>query len=240
MPNQLIACVSLPPATIFSIPIYDYAEANEELANKGMEEYYSCCGKAICGGCVDSFYKSGNEETCPFCNSERIGKTDEERVKELMKRVDINDASAMYALGSYYHHGEHGLQQDQERAKEVWTQAAKLGFSKAHYSLGNFYGEGGNSKKAKVHYEAAAMAGHEVARYNLGCMEYKLGNKERAVKHWTIAASAGHHTAMNNLLVALKRGLVSRESIDSTLAAYNNSCAEMRSEARDNFIRLSR
>ena len=31
---------------------------------------------------------------------------------------------------------------------------------------------------------------------------------------------------------------VSRESVDSTLAAYNNSCAEMRSEARDAVIRI--
>jgi hypothetical protein len=30
-----------------------------------------------------------------------------------------------------------------------------------------------------------------------------------------------------------EKGAVSRESIDSTLAAYNNSCLEFRSEARD-------
>jgi hypothetical protein len=35
------------------------------------------------------------------------------------------------------------------------------------------------------------------------------------------------------LLVALKKGYVSTESIDSTLTAYNNSCADMRSKARD-------
>jgi hypothetical protein len=35
------------------------------------------------------------------------------------------------------------------------------------------------------------------------------------------------------------QGCVSRESIDSTLAAYNNSCAEFRSEARDAFIRFA-
>jgi hypothetical protein len=43
---------------------------------------------------------------------------------------------------------------------------------------------------------------------------------------------------MYNLLVALKKSAVSRESIDSTLAAYNTSCAEMRSEARDAYIRI--
>jgi hypothetical protein len=32
MPVKLICCMSLPPATISSVPIYDYAIANEELA----------------------------------------------------------------------------------------------------------------------------------------------------------------------------------------------------------------
>jgi TPR repeat protein len=93
-------------------------------------------------------------------------------------------------------------------------------------------------KKAMFHYEAAAMAGCEVARSNLGGLEAKSRNVERAIKHWTIAASAGHYSSMYNLLVALKKSAVSRESIDSTLAAYNTSCAEMRSEARDAYIRI--
>jgi TPR repeat protein len=68
-------------------------------------------------------------------------------------------------------------------------------------------------------------------------MEYNSGNMERAIKHWTIAASGGDYEAMHNLLVFFEDGVVSRESIDSTLAAYNSSCAEMRSKARDAFIR---
>ena len=84
------------------------------------------------------------------------------------------------------------------------------------------------------------MAGHDDARYNLGNMEYKSGNVERAVKHWTIAASAGKYNAMKNLLVAFNQGLTSRESINSSLTAYNNSCVEMRSEARDAAICLHR
>jgi TPR repeat protein len=82
------------------------------------------------------------------------------------------------------------------------------------------------------------MAGHEVARYNLGCLEYDSGNVERAVKHWTIAASAGHYDAMHELRVGFEKGCVSRESINSALDAYNNSCAEMRSDARDAAIRI--
>jgi TPR repeat protein len=236
MPFQLIACASLPPATISSVPINDYAHANEELAKVDMEQYYSCCGKTICGGCVDSFLKSGNIVNCPFCNANR-DKTDEEGVEELMKRVEANDAGAMTALGNDYWHGKPGLLRDREKAMELWEQAAALGSSKAHFQLGTEYTAEGSSKKEKFHYEAAAMAGDEGARCNLGTIEAQSGNMERAVKNFKIAASAGSYMAMNNLLIVFNQGQVSRNAIDSTLIAYNKSCAEMRSEARDVFIR---
>ena len=51
MPLRLISCISLPPATISSVPIFNFAAANEGLAKMGTEQYYSCCGKSICGGC---------------------------------------------------------------------------------------------------------------------------------------------------------------------------------------------
>ena len=92
-------------------------------------------------------------------------------------------------------------------------------------------------KKAKFHLEAAAMAGNEWARCNLGVLEYNSGFVERAMKHWIIAASAGECYAMHEFRESFEKGRVSRESIDSTLAAYNSSCAEMRSEARDSSIR---
>jgi TPR repeat protein len=63
-------------------------------------------------------------------------KTDEETVEELMKRMTANDAGAMCLLGSYYYFGERGLLQHQEKAKELWTQAAELGSSQAHFQLG--------------------------------------------------------------------------------------------------------
>jgi TPR repeat protein len=237
MPIRIISCVSLPPATIMSVPIYDYANANEELANMGMAHYYSCCGKSICGGCIHSFCESGNFGTCPFCKADRISKTDAERVEEIMRRVEVNDAGAFFMLANHYELGNGGLRQDSARAMELYARAAELGSSKAHFHLGNMYHEGGNLNKAKFHLEAAAVAGDDAARYNLGCNENESGDMERAVKHWTIAASAGYHKAMHNLLIAFNNGLVSRKTIDSTLTAYNNVCVEMRSEARDAYIR---
>jgi len=82
------------------------------------------------------------------------------------------------------------------------------------------------------------MAGNEDARCNLGAMEAQSGNMERAVKHWMIAASAGDYKAMHNLLIAFNHGSISRSAIDSTLTAYNDSCAEMRSDARDTAIHV--
>ena len=231
-PVKMIACMSLPPATIPSVPIHDFAMANEELAKISTETYYSCCGKSFCEGCIYSFMQSGNIEKCPFCKSE-IDKTDGESVEEMMKRVEVNDAGSIYQLANDYYHGDLGLLQDRVRAMELWNQAADLGYSKAHYHLGVEYREGGDSKKSKFHYEAAAMAGDEQARLNLGTMEAQSGNMGQAVKHWTIAASAGEYNAMHALLGAFEKGYVKREAIISTLTAYNNSCVEMRSEARD-------
>ena len=71
----------------------------------------------------------------------------------------------------------------------------------------------------------------------LKCMDSQ-SVMQRAMKHWIIAASAGEFDAMHTLIKAFERGITSRESINSTLIAYNNSCAEMRSKARDAYIRV--
>jgi TPR repeat protein len=240
MPSKIICCVSLPPATIESVPIYDYAIANEELANMNTQVYYSCCGKSICTGCIYSFRKSGNNDKCPFCNSDRADKTDEDVVEEIMKRAEANDPASICLLAHSYHHGRGGLQQDHAKAIELYAKAANLGYKEAHNNLANLYYKGvGNLKKAKFHYEAAAMAGNEGARYNLAICEKELGNMDWAVKHLKIGASAGECLAMHRLRTFFEEGAISRESIDSTLIAYNNSCIEMRSEARDVYIRVA-
>jgi TPR repeat protein len=166
-----------------------------------------------------------------------MSKTVDELHGEIMKRVDANDATSICLLADCCYKGLNGIQQDHAKAMEIYNRAAELGWGVAHSHLGKLYHEGGYLKKAKFHYEIAAMAGDEVARYSIGVMEAQSGNILRAAKHWTIAASAGDYNAMRHLIALFERGKVSRESIDSTLIAYNNSCAERRSEARDAFMR---
>ena len=108
MPIKMICCVSLPPATILSVPIYDFANERQELADEDMKAYYPCCGKSICVACI----YSGNIGKCPFCNSDRADKTDEEDVEEIMKRVEVNDAASIFFLATCYYQGNRGLQQD--------------------------------------------------------------------------------------------------------------------------------
>ena len=90
--------------------------------------YYSCCGKHICSGCMYSFRKSGNDNKCPFCNSDRADITDEEEAAQIMKRVEANDAGAMYEMGAYYHQGRGGLLQDWKKARELYARAGRTGF----------------------------------------------------------------------------------------------------------------
>jgi len=145
------------------------------------EEYLTCCGSAFVFVFVKGVYTPyGSLVTIEsvhivILTSDRVGKTDEEMVEEIL-RVEANDAVAMGMLGSYYYHyhgGELGLQQDHNKAIELWTRAADLGCSKAHISLSDEYeySDLGDMRKAKFHLEAAAMAGHEGARNDIGHLD---------------------------------------------------------------------
>jgi TPR repeat protein len=166
-------------------------------------------------------------------------------LEKLMMRVAVNDAGAICQLAKLYEDANE-THQDHAKSTELYSRAANLGCSESHYCLGVIYMGEGDLKKAKFHFEAAAIAGHEMARFNLAIHEYNTGNIERAVKHWTIAASTGNYIAMHELRAFFEREggnfygkhIVSRESFDSTLEAYNISCVEMRSEARDAFIHV--
>jgi len=129
------------------------------------------------------------------------------------------------------------LKQDWNKALELWTRAAELGCSEAHYDIGILYDQGEgvekNIKKAIHHYELAAMAGHESARYLLGYIENKSGNTERVIKHLMISASAGHSLSMTVIQRGFEKGEVDSDVYELALKSYNDSCNAMKSKSRE-------
>ena len=60
------------PDRILSLPIVNFAGANQK-ADKAMEVYYSCCGKKTSTkGVYTPFFQSGNYDKCLFCNSDQL------------------------------------------------------------------------------------------------------------------------------------------------------------------------
>ena len=57
----------------------------------------ACCGKLICGGCVHAFQSRATKQEhdlCPFCRT-LAPTSDEEIIKRLKKRMELNDAQAI-------------------------------------------------------------------------------------------------------------------------------------------------
>jgi len=169
--------------------------------------YMNCCGKMICSGCIHApvYDDRGNkvtEKTCPFCRTP-FAASDEENLKKLEKRIELNDAHAIYIMGCYYALGRYGKTQNNAMALELWLRAVELGHSQSYNNIGHSYETGRgvevDNKKAIHYYELSAMEGNVTARHNLGCMERQVGNMDRALKHWMIAARDGYSNSLKKV-----------------------------------------
>ena len=184
----------------------------------------SCCSKRICRGCV-IFNQIREEEAridqkCPFCRQALLETGDEvKKLKRLMKRIEANDAVAMFRMG-YIRYNEG----DYEAAFEYLTRAAVLGNVEAHFQLSIFYIRGVGVEKDEVrevhHAEQAAIGGHPDARYNLGCVEHDNGRYDKAARHWIIASKLGHDDSLEEVKNLYKAGFVSKEDFAAALRCH--------------------
>ena len=125
--------------------------------------YKSCCGKAICSGCIHAVeIRDKGVGLCPFCRTP-APYSDEENVRRLKKRVEVGDAQALSGLGCFYDLGRYGLPRDTTKARELYHRAGELGLAKAYFNIGNTYHHGRgverDEKKTNHYYELAAMGG---------------------------------------------------------------------------------
>ena len=214
------------PICMLPLPLYD---------NHTGINFYSCCGKNICIGCIDVMV-SGAKDLCAFCRTP-YSSSDEEEVKRLHKLMEKGNAYAILRLAGLYERGMMGMPQDWAKANELYLKAGEHGCAVAYYNLGNSYTHGRgvvfDMKKAKHYYELAAMNGHVNARNNLGAFEGQTGNYQRAMKHFLIAARAGSKISLDTVKQGYIHGRVTKEEYANTLREYQKSQDEMKSEARD-------
>jgi len=204
-------------------------------------KYKPCCGKIICSGCMHApvYDHRGNkvsEKKCPFCRVV-APKTDDEINDRLIKRVEANDAIALYNTGNYYRDGRNGFPQDHEKALELWHRAGELGHSKAYNSIGIAYSKGRgvevDLKKVHHYYELAAMKGDARARHNLGHAEGRNGNMNRALKHYMIAISSGYSESLEMIQKMYSNGYATKEEYMKALQLYQTYLGEIKSDQRD-------
>ena len=206
--------------------------------------YQSCCGKVICSGCFHApvYDHEGNEvdndkqNACAFCRVV-APKTENEMIQRLNKRVEAEDANAIYNLGIHYRDGSYGFPQDMDKALELWQRAAELGLPKAYGSIGYSYNNGRgleiDKKKATYYYELAAIGGCVQARHNLGCSEGMAGNTERALKHYRISVGGGHSKSLGVIKQMYTKGDATKDDYTKALQSYQKYLSEIKSTQRD-------
>ena len=201
-----------------------------------------CCCKSICDGC--NIANKGREiegrlqPTCAFCR-EAVPKTDEQINERLMKRIEANDPAAMCYMGTKrYDEG------DYKAAFELWTKAAALDDSFAHYQLSCLYHDGKGvekDEKREVHHLAeAAIAGHPGARFNLGCVEWGNKNMDRAAKHWIIATKLGLKESLQRVKDLYEAGYVSEEDFSAALHGHHAAIDATKSPQREDAAEIMR
>ena len=194
----------------------------------------NCCSKVVCKGCEYANDKREMElrlvKSCPFCR-EPIPKTEEEWVKQRMKRIEANDPAAMVQQG-----GDHLIKGEYQSGFEYFAKAAALGNTWAHFNLACLYHEDVHEKieadagKMMYHLEEAAIGGHPGARHNLGLHE---NVPERAVKHFIIAATQGEDNSIKALMEAFKMGWVEKEDLAAALRSHQAAVDATKSPQRD-------
>jgi len=198
-----------------------------------------CCGKELCTGCVHAFQSrvtKRKDDKCPFCRAP-TPESDEEIIKRLEKRMELNDAEAIYNMGCHYCNGHYGLPRDHAKALELWHRASELGSADAYCNVATAYRIGRglevDEKKAEHYAELAAIQGESKARYNLGVVELQADNYNRALKHFMIAARNGYSNSLEGIKVMYLGGDATKDDYAKALRSYQLYLHEIKSDQRD-------
>ena len=198
--------------------------------------HYSCCMKSVCDGCCLATYKRGLCAICPFCRAPRP-EHDKEILGRVRKRVAAKDPESTFYLGCLHYNGLDGLEKDESRGIELWSEAAELGSIKALYKLGVAYHQGFGVAQDKAKgircWESAAMLGCVRCRYKVGLLDADGQNYDRAVRHFLISAKMGHKDSLDAIKEMFAEGLATKAQYAEGLKGYQDAVEEMKSPERD-------
>ena len=153
------------------------------------------------------------------------------------KRMEVDDAEAIYTLGCCYYNGRRGLPQDLDKALELWHRAGELGSVESYYNIGYAYdrdkGVQRDTKKAIHYWQLAAMGGDVDSRYNLGILEKNEGNMSRALKHYKIAAGCGYDSSLKRIREFYVNGHATKDDYAKALRAHQKYIDGIKRAQRD-------
>jgi len=201
----------------------------------GEKTFKTCCGKVICSGCIYAMNMSERKNLCPFCRLPKSTSYADE-IKRIQTQMDKDNAEAFASLGGCYARGIIGMEQDFQKAGELFLKAGELGCAEGYYNVGYYYDDGVgvevDKMKAKHYYELAAIGGCLHARNNLGCLEGQAGNHHRAFKHYMIAAKSGYKLSLDKVKEGFEVGIVTKDEYANALRAYHERQKELKSDER--------
>lgn len=123
---------------------------------------------------------------------------------------DVGDAEAARFLGTFYEDGV-GVDQDLDRARGLYAEAADRGFVLANYSLGNLLFRQQQFDEALARWAQGAEAGDAYSIVSLGlCFQEGAvveQNIEEALRLYRHAAEAGNSEALIRLAILYRDGV---------------------------------
>ena len=134
-------------------------------------------------------------------------------------------------MGDMYYYGK-GVEQNYNKAVELYQKGADLGDANAFFNLGYMYDEGKgvsqNYNKAVELYQKAADLGNARAIYNLGNMYYNgqgvSQNYNKAVELYQKACDLGNAMAFCNLGYMYEKGYGVNQDKQKALQLYKQAC----------------
>jgi TPR repeat protein len=182
--------------------------------------------------------------SCAFCR-EPTPESEKDFLAQLVKRVELNDPTALLNMALHYGDGKFGLPVDHAKCIDLLRQSVGLGYPDAQYQLGTYhqFGDMGlerNEEEALKYWRKAAEGGEVYSRHYLGCAEYENGDDVAAMRHWRLSASGGFILPMKCLIASFEDGLLYHGDLAETLHAMYVARTEMRSDDRSQYIRLKK